>query len=297
MGHRTRKMPPWSLALLCLSYRVHSLFALRLFNDTVAMLFLYIAVVLFVNRRWSLGCLWFSLAVSVKMNILLFAPGLLLLLLQSFGVWGTIPKLAICAIVQVVLGAPFLAAHPVSYLARAFELTRVFFFKWTVNWRFLGEELFLDKRFALLLLGGHLVVLGLFWAKWVAADGGFVAAISSRFRTAPRLTAEYIVTVLFVSNFVGIAFARTLHYQFYSWYFHALPLLAWQTPLPVPLRLAVMAGIEYAFNVYPSTNASSAVLQVCHFVLLGALLVAQVPAPRIPRDKAATEARDAKKAR
>ena len=53
------------------------------------------------------------------------------------------------------------------------------------------------------------------------------------------------MTVLFVSNFVGIAFARTLHYQFYSWYFHALPLLAWQTPLPVPLRLAVMAGIEY----------------------------------------------------
>ena len=49
--------------------------------------------------------------------------------------------------------------------------------------------------------------------------------------------------------------------------------------------------------MYPSTNASSAVLQVCHFVLLGALLVAQVPAPRIPRDKAATEAHDAKKAR
>ena len=43
----------------------------------------------------------FSLAVSVKMNILLFAPGLLLLLLKSFGVWWTIPRLALCGVVQV----------------------------------------------------------------------------------------------------------------------------------------------------------------------------------------------------
>ena len=42
-----------------------------------------------------------SVAVSVKMNILLFAPGLLLLLFQSFGVWYTVPKLALCALIQV----------------------------------------------------------------------------------------------------------------------------------------------------------------------------------------------------
>ena len=41
------------------------------------------------------------MAVSVKMNILLFAPGLLLLLFQSFGVWWTIPRLALCALIQV----------------------------------------------------------------------------------------------------------------------------------------------------------------------------------------------------
>ena len=44
----------------------------------------------------------FSYAVSIKMNILLFAPGLLLLLIKRFGIWGTIPKLAICAAVQVL---------------------------------------------------------------------------------------------------------------------------------------------------------------------------------------------------
>lgn len=49
----------------------------------------------------------FSLAVSVKMNVLLFAPGLLFLLLTQFGFRGALPKLAICAAVQVPLHPPF----------------------------------------------------------------------------------------------------------------------------------------------------------------------------------------------
>lgn len=42
-----------------------------------------------------------SLAVSVKMNVLLFAPGLLFLLLSEFGLMRTIPKLSLCAGIQV----------------------------------------------------------------------------------------------------------------------------------------------------------------------------------------------------
>lgn len=42
-----------------------------------------------------------SLAVSVKMNVLLFAPGLLFLLLSEFGLLRTIPKLSLCAGIQV----------------------------------------------------------------------------------------------------------------------------------------------------------------------------------------------------
>lgn len=43
----------------------------------------------------------YSLAVGVKMNILLFAPGLLLLLLQANGIAGAAVCLSICAAVQV----------------------------------------------------------------------------------------------------------------------------------------------------------------------------------------------------
>lgn len=42
-----------------------------------------------------------SLAVSVKMNVLLFAPGLLFLLLWEFGLMRTIPNLSLCAGIQV----------------------------------------------------------------------------------------------------------------------------------------------------------------------------------------------------
>lgn len=48
-----------------------------------------------------------SLAVSVKMNVLLFAPGLLFLLLRQFGLHGALPKLGICAVLQVFPPYPF----------------------------------------------------------------------------------------------------------------------------------------------------------------------------------------------
>ena len=60
----------------------------RLFNDPVAMVFLYAAINAFADDRWSLGSLLYSLAVSVKMNILLFAPALFLAYLATQGIAG-----------------------------------------------------------------------------------------------------------------------------------------------------------------------------------------------------------------
>ena len=117
--------------------RLHSVFVLLLFNDGPTMLLLYVAMVCFNANRWNLGCLIFSLAVSIKMNVLLFAPGLLLLLLQtSKNLPHVIFRLAVfCALPQLILGFPFLTTFPISYLCKAFELDRVFFYQWTVNWK------------------------------------------------------------------------------------------------------------------------------------------------------------------
>ncbi|XP_063126403.1 dol-P-Man:Man(5)GlcNAc(2)-PP-Dol alpha-1,3-mannosyltransferase isoform X5 [Rattus norvegicus] len=161
--HQTSKVPPFVFFFMCCaSYRVHSIFVLRLFNDPVAMALLFLSVNLFLAQRWSWGCCCFSLAVSVKMNVLLFAPGLLFLLLTQFGFRGALPKLALCAALQVVLGLPFLLENPVGYLSRSFDLGRQFLYQWTVNWRLLPEAIFLHRAFHLALLAAHLSFLLLF---------------------------------------------------------------------------------------------------------------------------------------
>ncbi|CAL8281654.1 unnamed protein product [Lota lota] len=241
--HRTKKVPPYVFFFVCCaSYRIHSIFVLRLFNDPVAMLLLFGAVNLFLDDRWTLGCGLYSLAVSVKMNVLLFAPGLLFLLLSEFGLIKTIPKLALCAAIQLLLGLPFLMENPAGYINGAFDLGRQFMFTWTVNWRFLPEWLFLSRYFHLLLLCAHLLTLLLFaLRRWKS---------------------------------------RSLHYQFYVWYFHTLPYLLWSGgKLAHLLRVLILGVIELSWNTYPSTEYSSAFLHACHLIMLLSLWLAPEPAP------------------
>ena len=70
------------MLLLCLSKRAKSIYYLRLFNESVLMLPLYLAILLFTYQQWFWGVLLLSLSLSIKMNILLFFPGLLLLLFE-----------------------------------------------------------------------------------------------------------------------------------------------------------------------------------------------------------------------
>lgn len=286
-----------AMGITCLSKRIHSIFVLRLFNDAPAMLLLYLSVYLFACwDAWALGCVAFSLAVSIKMNVLLFAPGLLLLLLQRNGsLRGTIGHLSICASVQLLLGWPFLSTYPVSYIKKAFEFDRVFFYKWTVNWKFLPEELFVSKKWALVLLSCHLGTLVFLARKWwmasIAQRGPAKTVEWMRWtknNNTQQLSPDYIIYTMFVSNFIGIAFARTLHYQFYSWYFHSLPMMHWistvlsspssiTTYLSVAVSIIFIFGVEYAFNVYPATATSSIVLQISHASLLIKICWSNVP--------------------
>ena len=167
--YRLAKQAPF-FALCFMSftaYRVHSIYVLRLFNDPVAMLFAYISIALFQQQNWLVGCVFFSLAVSIKMNILLFAPGLFVLLLHFTGPRKTFGLIFICGIIQLILGYPFLMFDPFAYIKASFDLGRVFFFKWTVNWRFVPEETFLSRTFHLSLFGLHLSSLTLIaWHLW-----------------------------------------------------------------------------------------------------------------------------------
>eukprot|EP01102_Stenamoeba_stenopodia_P007874 TRINITY_DN2222_c0_g2_i2.p1 TRINITY_DN2222_c0_g2~~TRINITY_DN2222_c0_g2_i2.p1 ORF type:complete len:422 (-),score=74.69 TRINITY_DN2222_c0_g2_i2:136-1401(-) len=277
------KIPPWILVLVCMSRRIHSIFVLRLFNDCFAMLFLYLSIYLLLKKNWSAACLVYSLGLSIKMNVLLFAPAFGLVLVKSVGWLKTIIYLSLSLLVQIGLAWPFLTTYPASYFNRAFEFGRQFIFKWSVNWQFVGEDTFLTKEFALLLMGAHLLVLFLFAERrWTLADGGLLNVILQKF-SPKSLANDYVVRVLFVCNFVGIVFARTLHYQFYVWYFHTLPFLLWSTSLPVLVKMGLWGVIEVIWNIFPPRPATSAVLLLCHLTILIALWSSSSPSKKVAR--------------
>ena len=262
-------LPPYMYVLLsCTAYRIHSIYILRLFNDPIAMLFLYTAVYAFLSNKWLLGCVLYSVGVSVKMNVLLFAPGLLVLLLQFHHLLHTVGYLSVCALVQLLLGLPFLLTYPVNYMTRAFQFNRQFLFEWTVNWKFLPEEIFLNNIFHLALITILVIFLSsLFLLKWnkspvivdlnnVSQNGNFSKDVKS-----------HILFVLFTSNFCGIVASRTLHFQFYVWYFHTLPFLIWKKHCPVALGLCLLGLIELSYKIFPSTPWSSAILQLSHVTI------------------------------
>ncbi|KAJ3239608.1 dolichyl-P-Man:Man(5)GlcNAc(2)-PP-dolichol alpha-1,3-mannosyltransferase [Chytriomyces hyalinus] len=273
----SKKIPWYALPLLLLSKRIHSIFILRLFNDPVAMIPLYLSIYTLSKQRFTISAALFSLAVSVKMNILLFAPAYALLIFQSIGILGSLKNAFVAVVIQLLLALPFIAAgHGASYFSNAFEFGRQFLFVWTVNWRFVGEDVFTSTVFSKVLVAVHLVVLFVFIVKWTRCFGGIGNVVRQGFQsnTVQKLDSDYILLTMLTCNLVGITFARSLHYQFYAWYFHSLPYLLFRCKnLVFPVKIALFFTIEYCWNVYPSTNVSSILLFACHLILLSALLL------------------------
>ncbi|KAJ3061910.1 dolichyl-P-Man:Man(5)GlcNAc(2)-PP-dolichol alpha-1,3-mannosyltransferase [Podochytrium sp. JEL0797] len=163
----SNKVPWYTYPLLLLSKRMHSIFVLRLFNDPIAMLPLYFSIYTLTKSKPITSSLLFSLALSIKMNILLFAPGYALVMYQTVGLARSVGNAGLVVAVQVGLAAPFwLEGRGAEYVGKAFEFGRRFLWEWTVNWRFLGKEVFEGEVLAVGLVVAHVGVLGLFLGKW-----------------------------------------------------------------------------------------------------------------------------------
>ncbi|KAJ5832219.1 hypothetical protein N7474_000530 [Penicillium riverlandense] len=265
--YRHAGAPPYLFPLLVLSKRLHSIFVLRLFNDGVAAFAMWLAIYLYQKRKWTAGVAVWSAGVAVKMTLVLLVPAIAVLTLLSLGLTRSVALGAMAVLIQVgvLLAVPFLQANPTGYLSRAFELSRQFLFKWTVNWRFVGEDTFLSKEFSLALLVLHVSLLAIFSASWVRPSG-----TNNVFRWAQgllqgrqqpiALSKSFIMTVTLSSLVIGLLCARSLHYQFFAYLSWATPFLLWRTGLHPVLVYVVWALQEWAWNVYPSSNVSSAVV-------------------------------------
>jgi alpha-1,3-mannosyltransferase len=278
--YATSRIPNWVMLLLCCSKRIHSIYMLRCFNDCIAMLFLYLAIYVLQRNKQLAASLLFSLALSIKMNILLFLPSFGILLLQSTTVFHTFLYVSVLIFFQFVVGYPFILYNSASYFGRAFEFSRQFNYIWTVNWKFLSEEAFASKFLALSLLFLHFALLVVFLQRFTLGGGitgviktAIVQFLRCSWAKRPQLSPDYCVKLLFISNFIGICCSRSLHYQFYSWYFHTLPYLLWLTGFPVALQLILFFVIEIVWNIYPAQALSSLLLQLCHILLLIGLFI------------------------
>lgn len=182
--------PPLLLPLLLLSKRLHSIYVLRLFNDGICMTFMWLAILAMSYNKFSLGAVLTSLALSIKMNILLFLPALAVISFRAQGFAPALLDALTIVVVQILLGLPFLLQEPGAYLSQAFDLSRQFLYRWTVNLRFLSEEVFLDRRVgaALLLLHGTLLVsFGLY--RWTdMGERGIVQWLKSNWNKKEDLT-------------------------------------------------------------------------------------------------------------
>lgn len=280
------------LLALAASRRVTSLWALRLFNDGPTQLLQWAALLVAARGRLSAATVLLALAVSVKMSALLLLPALAVQLLLVVGWGGALRHAALFVALQAAVAYPFLRAAPRAYLAGAFELTRQFEQRWSVNWQFLPEAVFRDRRLHMALLAAHALLL-LAFAHWRWVRGGLWRGLLRPGAARVPLSPRQLLRAALECQLVGVLFARSLHYQFYAWYAGcgcsccgAHVCRRYQPAAVVALWLGVgphwgwarhtralllLLLLEAVYNVYPPRAALSALLHVVHVALVAGL--------------------------
>ena len=228
----------------------------------------------------------YSMAISIKMNALLYLPAFLIIVyfLNDENLFKFISVVSIIPFIQLVMGWKFLlplyndeVARQIrwNYITQAFDFKRKFLYEWTVNWRFLLEQVFLSDYFSRFLLVAHSATLLLFiftrflneritgklFNQLVKDAFNHKSTITySKNAFADKLIApQLIFYIMAITNLIGVLFSRSLHYQFLAWY-------AWSFPALLLLNFPVYIGVpiwfvhEWCWNVFPSTKLSSILL-------------------------------------
>lgn len=312
------QLPPIFVVLASLSKRLHSIYVLRLFNDSFTTFFIVWTVLLFTagtrlplrsSYRYLcalLGSVTYSFAVSVKMNALLYLPAILLAIYLSCN--GNLLKSSFCILSmvlwQVSVALPFLSTYPWEYLHCAFNFKRQFMFQWSINWQFIGEMGFQDSLFQKsLLLSQMLIIIMIIFVAYPGRlledalqslkhpmtdillvhenstpdlDNVVPVNHTTNDEELSNIYAEQqqklqkasIPLLLILTNFVGILFARSLHYQFLSWYHWTIPALLHWSQLNTVVCLVLFVLNEYCWNVYPPNPHSSALFVFVNSIIL-----------------------------
>lgn len=280
------QLPPWCMIFACLSKRLHSIYVLRLFNDCFTTFFMVLTVTLLLSvnklnssRRKSrliivmLASLCYSIAVSIKMNALLYLPGVLvsIFILTDNSIIYSLLNGIIMVVWQVFIAFPFLKTHPWEYLYGAFDFKRQFMYKWSINWQFMDEETFQSIIFQRsLLVSQFILILTVIFMEFPTLFQDIFKSIllKKRGEIIKSDDIRSIAFILIMSNFVGILFSRSLHYQFLSWYHWTIPILMFWSKLPIYISPIWYLLHEYCWNSYPPNAQASLILFICNCAMI-----------------------------
>ena len=164
-----------------------------------------------------------------------------------------------------------------NYINQAFNFKRRFLYEWTVNWRFISEEFFLSDVFSNgLLIANASVLIFFIFTRFISPrvtgkpvsrliKDAIIRPFSSTINKNnllidPKYGPKLIMLVLGSTNIIGILFARSLHYQFLSWYCWQLPFMLYMTGWSLLVCIPLWTVHEWCWNVFPSTPMSSGLL-------------------------------------
>ena len=187
-----------------------------------------------------------------------------------------------------------------EYLSSAFDFGRQFLFKWTVNWRFVGEGVFRTRAFAYLLLVTHVCLLLFFFhTRWVSPSSSGIVDFVRKYtrgrsvrveeQTSENVTPLFVMDAMLGSIAIGLLCARSLHYQFYAYIAWATPYLLWRSGLGPVWVLANWAIQEIAWLRYPSTSLSSGIVVFQLFLAIASLWWASSKRNKPPAQREAVE--------
>lgn len=207
------------------------------------------------------------------MSSLLYLPAFGLILFLAAGSRKALRLAALMAQIQVALSLPFITgqrSNLQSYVGKAFEFSRVFLWKWTINWRFAGREVFESAWFKYTLLFSHVALLVSFmYTRWIRPAKRTIPSLitlvynpnsatpAETEAISRSISPQYMLTTLLTCNVIGMLCARSLHYQFHSWMAWGTPFLLWKSHLGPAFVVPVWVLQEYAWNVYPSKWVAS----------------------------------------
>ncbi|EGC34695.1 hypothetical protein DICPUDRAFT_153070 [Dictyostelium purpureum] len=236
------KIPIFLSILPIISNRLHLYNVRIVINDFPSTFLIHIAILLFISKRFKLFSIIYSLTVSLKLHTIFYSPAILFIFFNSLTLNETIYYLSIMAIIQILLGLPFLLVNPVAYISNAYDLSRTLLWEKTRNFKFVGRILYDMKLFNLLLILALVLTIIVFIMKYqniinqlkklenIKIVKKLKVNDIKNFKYYDSVSMELIMnrifTLSFISiNFFAIVWARGLYTPFMCWYFYTLPII------------------------------------------------------------------------